>query len=189
MPADGTVRTLQARDAPLLHGPVHHNPFAALRTGKRLDCRESREGVQRAAMRATDTTNHSRCHLQQDSGSEFHGHCPDDLPAFVTGYVSLIAAQLDSQAPAAICSCSRFVRDDRNALLITRHILIFPRSGGRRAPVPWSFVEGTFARIPQVFHSRFRSLINLPLQWPMPLSSFPVSASFCRSCTFVPLTP
>jgi hypothetical protein len=43
-------------------------------------------------------------------------------------------------------------------------------------------VVGCFAAI-------YGSFINRPHEWPILLRAFPVSASFCRSYTFVPLTP
>jgi len=85
--AAGLVRLL-----PLVHGPVHHNAFAALGTGKLFDCRECREGIQSAAMRAASAWDRSRYHLQHDRGGAFHQHDADHRAAFVAGYVSLITA-------------------------------------------------------------------------------------------------
>jgi len=79
-------------------------------------------------MRAASATNLSRCYLHHDGGGEFHGHSPYDGTAFVAGYVSLIAAHLDNEAPAAIRSCSYLVGDDRKAPFIAGHILIISRS-------------------------------------------------------------
>jgi hypothetical protein len=126
-------RTVHAVMLPLLHGPIHHNAFAALGTAKRLDRRESRECIQSAAMGAADATDHSRCHLHHESGGEFHGHSPYDGAAFVASYVSLIAPHLDNQAAAAIRSCSDLLRDDRKALFIAGHRPIISRSAGNPA--------------------------------------------------------
>ena len=87
---------------PLLHGPVHHNAFAALGTGKLFDCRECREGIQSAAMGAASAGDRSRYHLQHDRGGAFHQHGGDYGAAFVAGYVSLITAHLDNGAAAVI---------------------------------------------------------------------------------------
>ncbi len=113
---------------PLLHGPVRHNTFTAVRADECFDCRQSRERVQRVAMGTACATGLSRCHLHHDRGGEFHGHSPDDGTAFVAGYVSLIAAHVDNEAAAAIRSCSHLVGDNQKALFIAGHNLIISRS-------------------------------------------------------------
>jgi hypothetical protein len=107
---------------------VHHNAFAHSEQIN-VSIAENPENVfsapqcvQRAA------TNLSRCNLHHHSRGEFHGRSPDYGAAFVAGYVSLIAAHFDNEAPAAIRSCSHLLGDDQKALFIAGHVLIISRS-------------------------------------------------------------